>query len=347
MVNNNYFPIWLTTLLIAFWYLYFGQEVINGHLQLGFFIADLKLLDKFGQEFEKLYVLVMSIEEIFPDIQQTATLINKPTDLLDRLRKERYIIAKTHEMRSNLQAHDVASALDHEPIVVQDLKFAIGSKLFVYQGKMEIAQGKLTCMVGKHGNGTSSLIKVIGGAIFPLIQAGEVFVPAHLRVLHVCQEPLFFQSTVLENLSFGCETVNDASRERITKILARLGLNNIIKWLDMNSVDWLGALRLSEKYLLHFARAIVANPYVLCLHKPTMPFGQATGKLVRDLLIEFVHHRGVEQNSRMPVSHRRPRTVIYSTMSLDSAQYADAVYLVTETQVLLVKPSEVTQSLFN
>ena len=38
-----YFPNWATAIFIAFWYLYFGRQVIEGPLTLGFFLTDLKV----------------------------------------------------------------------------------------------------------------------------------------------------------------------------------------------------------------------------------------------------------------------------------------------------------------
>jgi ABC-type uncharacterized transport system fused permease/ATPase subunit len=267
-------------------------------------------------------------------------MLNKPTDLEDRLAVERYTLEKTRTMRETLAVAG-GGALDRMPITMQDLKFTVG-RTFDFKGKLKINQGEMACFVGKHGEGKSTLLKVIAGSIFPVIEAGELFIPSHLRVLHVSLEPLFFQKTIWENITYGCEIEQDRSKERVVKILHRLGMRNVCAKLDSDDTQhWADSLTTFEKHMLNFVRGIVANPYVICIHKPTMACSDSSGNQVMEMLKEFVTKRGIEQDVKHAVSSRRPRTVLYTSCRAHSCEYADVIYLVTPGRIQIVSLNDV------
>merc|ERR1712217_900470 len=97
-------------------------------------------------------------------------------------------------------------------------------------GTLSIDQGTFVAIMGPHGEGKSTLLKLLGGSMLP--EHGNdaevtVFVPAHLRILHVSRKPMFLEGSLLKNLKFGLTASSyeaDASVDRICKICELLGL---------------------------------------------------------------------------------------------------------------------------
>jgi len=344
-LHNTYFPQWLVLIFISLWYGFYGHKVIWGDLSLGFFLADIKIIEKFGKEFGKLYVLCMKIESTFPDLCRITIFLNKPTDLEERLINEKDVLRRTRTLR-NQHAREGDGALDRIPVCVQNLKFYIGIT-FNFRGTIEIAQGSMACFVGAHGAGKTTLLKVLGSAIFPQIDTGEVFVPAHVRSLHVSLEPYFFEGTLMENMTFGVENPSDGAKDRVQKILRALQCEDCVDD-GVDSQDkkmWQSQLTVKERHTLNLARALIANPYLLCIHKPTMAYGAKNSDTVMGILRDFVKHRGVEQGSA-PVETRRPRTVIYTSFRKSSTEHADKIYKISQNEVCLITYAEVSEDMF-
>merc|ERR1711924_353041 len=86
------------------------------------------------------------------------------------------------------------------------------------------------------------------------------------------------------------------------------------------------ALSHTQVHLIMIARALISNPEVLCIHKPTLAFDEKTSATVVHLLRQFVDDRGVEISSR--VQHRKCHTCIMTSTRSLSTELADDVYLV-------------------
>jgi ABC-type multidrug transport system fused ATPase/permease subunit len=344
-LHNKYFPDWVVLVFICFWYWFYGREVIWGSLSLGFFLADIKIIEKFGSEFAKLYMLCMKIESTFPDLCRITTFLNKPTDLEERLINEKDVLRRTRILRKQM-ASAGEGALDRVPIFVRDLKFRMGIP-FNFRGTIDIPQGSMVCFVGSHGAGKSTLLKVLGSALFPQIDGGEVFVPAHVRSLHVSLEPYFFEGTLMENMCFGVEIPSDGEKNRVRKILTALHCEDCVDGgVDSTCTTmWQSQLTVKERHTLNLARALIANPYLLCIHKPTMAYGAKNSDVVMNLIKDFVRNRGVEQGNA-PIESRRPRTVIYTSFRKDSTGYADKIFKIAQNEICEIKHDEVLEDMF-
>jgi len=201
-------------------------------------------------------------------------------------------------------------------------------------------------MGGPKGEGKSTLLKLIGGVILPKPSEG-FFVPAHLRILHVSEEALFFVGDLYENLVFGVQKNDpDGDRERVRSICKRLGLDpGLLTGIDdavvpaqylttaavtasYSGTEWLESLSSTQRSLFALVRSLVANPELMCIHKPTMAYDEKTSLLVLNILKDFVRSKGVEQDSSK--RHlRRPRTCIMTSSKLLHVAYADKVYRVS------------------
>lgn len=206
---------------------------------------------------------------------------------------------------------------------------------------LEVAQGTLVALVGLTGEGKTTLLRLLGSVLYP--DSGEFFVPGHLRVFHVTQQPVFFHTTLFENLTYGVEKNHtEGSIERVVRICRNLKVQeetiNVIRSSEI--CNWEEKLALTDKVLLHLARALIANPEVLVIHKPTLVFDHAMSVQVMHLLQKFVRDRGlhVEGDHRV----RRMRTCIMTASRVEGLKLCDQIFIVRKHGVTTIPASTVT-----
>eukprot|EP00747_Dinoflagellata_sp_TGD_P066837 gnl/TRDRNA2_/TRDRNA2_154998_c0_seq1.p1 gnl/TRDRNA2_/TRDRNA2_154998_c0~~gnl/TRDRNA2_/TRDRNA2_154998_c0_seq1.p1 ORF type:complete len:155 (-),score=21.11 gnl/TRDRNA2_/TRDRNA2_154998_c0_seq1:123-524(-) len=100
--------------------------------------------------------------------------------------------------------------------------------------------------------------------------------------------------------------------------------------LDANlSEDWTEVLSHTQRHLLCLARGFITNAEMMCIHKPTCSFGEATAQSVLAMLRKYVEQRGVEQDMST-FNLRRLRTCIITSKNLEELSVADSVFMVSE-----------------
>lgn len=234
-------------------------------------------------------------------------------------------------------------AVDAVHIRVQNLSFSYkpekGEKQVAVLDNVNISfeQGKLYAFVGPPREGKSTLLKLLGEALYPQENCGDIFVPPHLRVLHVSRDATILRkATFLKNILLNSALKDVGGIDRIMKICIRIGFSN--KMLELITEDpeveerlnakWSGELSHTDYARLNLARVLVGDPEVLVIHKPALLFDDREREKTIQLLRDHVDERGLE----MPVAtrrFRRPRTVFFTSMSAVAVRKADAVYKVS------------------
>jgi len=345
--NKNYAP-WLSLIFMSGYTVYGGIQVANtttSGLTLGMFLANLSVFKAIGTSWGNIYGKILVMQSTFPSLCHIVTFMNLPTEgPIRRSLNKRNVELEELEMRDlslklpglSLTSPDIVDSLGIE---FRRLTYFYNAKGHqgeirgeVVESTVAFQQGGFYALVGPQGEGKSTILKILGQVILPDPASesdGDLFVPSHLRVLHISQEPLFFQGSLLTNLTFGVhEGDDDGKLERVLKICLRLGLPQQIQDClhnDECKLHWDEVLSLTERHLLSIARALISNPEVLCIHKPTLPFDGSTSLLVLDMLKEFVEERGVFMD-RMTYHERRPRTCIITASRVQALDMADAVY---------------------
>jgi ABC-type lipoprotein export system ATPase subunit len=216
---------------------------------------------------------------------------------------------------------------------------------------MEINQGHLVVLVGHRGQGKSTILRLLGGVLLP--DSGDLFIPSHLRVIHVMAEPIFFTMTLLENLRYGVDVhkgksidEGEGSFDRIMRICNRLNMpETVIDLIKQDEVmHWDEILSMTQKALLHLARALIANPNVLVVHKPTMVFNEVAAGVIMSALRSFVEDRGLEvQGESM---NRRMRTCILTSKDKHACTMADRILCVSRTGISSVNLHDIDEAFF-
>eukprot|EP00747_Dinoflagellata_sp_TGD_P010686 gnl/TRDRNA2_/TRDRNA2_120057_c0_seq1.p1 gnl/TRDRNA2_/TRDRNA2_120057_c0~~gnl/TRDRNA2_/TRDRNA2_120057_c0_seq1.p1 ORF type:complete len:701 (-),score=77.89 gnl/TRDRNA2_/TRDRNA2_120057_c0_seq1:104-1903(-) len=329
--NNVQIAQWITTLCVAGWTVWGGALVVwyPETASLGMFLANIRILNVLGSTWGNIYRLALALETIFPALLRITELLNLPTDIPRRDTLSQHCVSETMKaraaLRDEIRLRDGAIAanafiVDLLPIRLANLKFSLNGKVISFSNSMTVQQGQLVAVLGRRREGKSLLLRVLGGAVLPTLEPGsDFFIPSHLRVLHVPNEKLFIRANLMRNLTFGVgkAVLDDEDRRRAIRIIRRLGMrDDTVDLVNSEEVyHWGEVLSQTQRSLLCLARALVTNPEVLVLHKPTEGFDEITSHYILHLLDEFKRERGVELFPD-PDLWRRKRTIIMSSSKM-------------------------------
>eukprot|EP00746_Dinoflagellata_sp_MGD_P082955 gnl/MRDRNA2_/MRDRNA2_32985_c0_seq1.p1 gnl/MRDRNA2_/MRDRNA2_32985_c0~~gnl/MRDRNA2_/MRDRNA2_32985_c0_seq1.p1 ORF type:complete len:588 (+),score=99.87 gnl/MRDRNA2_/MRDRNA2_32985_c0_seq1:120-1766(+) len=377
-MNNNYFPKWLGPIFTCVYIFMQAGNVAcwankDGPLSLGTFLTTIHIFREISDDFSELYVVVMRITRRFDPLQIMAKYFNLDTDLKHWQETQS---RRMQRMAETVQQHNIQPAYsgythDKHSIQIRNMGHRYvdpkhkGSSLTLFDGvNLEVPQGKLVAVVGPHGAGRATFLKLLGQAIFPPT-TGEIFVPPHLRVLHVSQEPVLLLLSPWRNLTFGIPDLDDV--EYVRNILKELEMPKMLEIVDEHvaglanrhggdmsarsllSEDinedingheeeetlkdehhkfhhgWQEPLTYTEKVKTHIARAFIMNPEVMVLQRPLYHFGQKAAEQMLKHIKKHVDNRGL----CLPEStahKRRPRTVFFSPETKEQAEVADVIW---------------------
>lgn len=312
-------------------------------MTLGIFLTTVRSFERIGSAWMQIYKVMLQMQRSLPAVERIVALMNMEVDLERRKSLSRTRRAATDEFRKARLSVGQANTnlpLDMLALFVNKMQIGFGNDaggghkhVVQINGKVVVSQGQFVCFIGKRGEGKSTLLRLLGDVVFPpeseICKSKElmIFVPSHLRVLHVPVEALFFFGTLRQNLSFGvADGDSDGDLARILTICRRLTLDDeVLNYIGSDaSLPWPDVLSLTQCSLLCTARAVISNPEVLVMHKPTQPFDDVTCELIMGLFKEYVVNKGIEQDPSMWWC-RRPRTCIVTSSKAAGINQCDHV----------------------
>jgi len=357
MANNSYLPPWLMTLLVGGYMVYgtFQVKSLGGTLSLGAYFATLSVFKEIGVEMGEVYMEMMEIIKVTGPLKKICFFMNQPTFLHQRMIRSRQLAAQGNERRmaarkgmvstkmSGLATKDSGEkvfAVDTVSLELKGVVFSYDPGTALLKGlTLQFPQGKLFAFIGPEQQGKSTLLRMIGGVLIP--EEGEVFIPPHMRVLHLTKEGMCLHESFLRNLVFDQDISFVGGYDRIRRICERVFFSPaLLKLLDdawelerqgsQEAADTTWHCRLSSTDFarLNLARALVMNPECLIMQMPFITFSDDLAKRMVDLVRLHVQERGLElpEKSR---SFRRPRTVFFSSSVLERCKAADHIYEVS------------------
>ncbi len=230
-----------------------------------------------------------------------------------------------------------------EPVIFNE-SIQIDHLSFRYQPDREvlrdicltIPKGKTIALVGQSGSGKTTLTDLVPRFYDP--QQGRItvdgtdirrFLTRDLRALMgiVCQEPVLFNDTVYNNITFGVDTSlpapNGMSWDEAVEQAAKIAnAHEFISAMPEGYQTSIGdrGSRLSggQRQRLSIARAILKNPPILILDEATSALDSESEKLVQEALEHLMKDR-----TTLVVAHR-----------LSTIKHADLICVMHEGQIV-------------
>lgn len=341
--NNLWFAKWLSQICTGTWIFVGGRVVIRNKevLSLGAFLVNLEIFARMGECWITIYDILLEMETTLPAVVRVTRFMNLPTDMANWKEVSDYFRQQTLDYRRKhiLEERPAGEALvDSLPICLANMRFQYTSMpdkpAKDFKGRLQIAQGQVACLAGPKGGGKSTILKLLGGEVFPSskhlsesqAQPGSSFlVPSHLRCLHVA-EPMFMPGTLWDNLVYGSLPNSEEAKElRVLSICRRLRIADDVMALLHDKHAFGHVLSQTQRQLVSIARALTVNPEILIIHKPTLVFANAGKRRVEAAIREFVDNRGFECDPA--AKHlRRPRTCIMTASSLGDVECSNTLF---------------------
>ncbi|KAI8055019.1 multidrug resistance protein 1 [Syncephalis plumigaleata] len=204
-------------------------------------------------------------------------------------------------------------------IEIRDVNFSYPSRPDVQilrDYNLDIKSGQTVALVGSSGSGKSTIVSLLERFYNP--DTGSIKIDGipiqdinlrHLRrhIGLVGQEPILFQTTIKQNILWGCSygdgDANEPTQEQVEEACRNANVHDFIMSLPKGYDTLVGEkgalLSGGQKQRIAIARALVRNPRILLLDEATSALDTESEKLVQDAL-----DRAASGRTTIVIAHR-------------------------------------------
>ncbi len=269
---------------VAFILWYGGNQVLNGEISQGTFLAFIVALFM-------MYAPIRILFKIYTDVQTALAGADRVFDILDQ------DVEMLREGQDELQNFS-------DGIEFKDVSFRYPSRnaLVLNNINLSVKKSEIIAIVGMSGVGKTTLVDLLfrffdATSGYILIDGKNIqdYKLASLRsqLALVTQETFLFNDTILNNIAFGCE--GEVSHEEIMAAARAAHVDYFASKLDDGYETLVGerGVKLSggQRQRIAIARAILRNAPILVLDEATSALDSESEKLVQDALYNLMEHR--------------------------------------------------------
>ena len=168
------------------------------------------------------------------------------------------------------------------PIVRLDkVSLSFGLKPLLDNVNLQLRRGERVCLLGRNGEGKSSLLQVISKNVLP--DSGEVWVRPGARVASLAQEVSSGSEAAVRDVVLG--GVERAAPD--DEWQAELQADQVISRLELNGDALMSALSGGWRRRVMLGRALVAAPDVLLLDEPTNHLDVEAITWLENMMLEY------------------------------------------------------------
>jgi len=285
------FPGTVLTLSTALVFLYGGKLVIDGAMTIGALVAFMAYHMRLLAPVQNLMGLYTSVATARVSLDRVFEILDAPVEV-----KESPTALELREVRGDVEFGNVTLKYDRETVVLDAVSF-------------KIPAGSLCAIAGPSGVGKSTVADLLLRFYDP--QAGTITIDGRdlrdvrlgdLRreVVLVEQTAFLFNSTIAENIRYGCPS---ADADEITQAAKSASIDEFIRSLPEGYDTQVGergqALSAGERQRIALARALLRDPAVLVLDEPTASVDPITEQTIAAALRSMMKGR-----TTIVISHR-------------------------------------------
>jgi subfamily B ATP-binding cassette protein MsbA len=223
------------------------------------------------------------IERAMISVNRISELLNEPIDPADP--KD---VVYVDKFKGHVELKNLTFGYDDENMVLKNIN-------------LDVAPGKTVALVGHTGCGKTTIISLL--LRFYRVKPGQLLIDGVdlNRFAHTClrnniamvpQEPVLFEGTVKDNISYG---MPDATIERITAAAKAAEIHKMITELPDGYDTFLGEegmkLSVGQKQRIVIARAILADPAILIMDEATSSLDTESERLLQKALSIIMANR--------------------------------------------------------
>ena len=191
-------------------------------------------------------------------------------------------------------------------LALQNISMAFGGPPLLDNACLQLERDERVCLLGRNGEGKSTLLRIIGGELAPL--GGEISRQKELKIGLLQQQVAGgVPGTVAEVVAQGLGPAGEEweRQQTVKQAVAQVGLDPEDRFDELSG---------GQKRRALLARALVGEPDLLVLDEPTNDLDLETLDLLEDLLVEF-------DGTLLLVSHDRAflNEVVTSTLVFEGA----------------------------
>jgi subfamily B ATP-binding cassette protein MsbA len=282
-----------TAIAIVLWF--GGTLIISGHSGMD------------AAAFIYYMVIFYSIINPAKDLSKAAYTIQKGMASLARIDK---ILSADNPIKEPANPVVLDKAREKGSIEFRNVSFSYQEGIPVLEDiNIHVKEGETVALVGQSGSGKSTMADLVPR--FWDVNAGEVLVNGHnvkdiriqeLRSLmgNVSQEPILFNDSFYNNITFGVE---NATREQVIEAAKIANAHEFImatpEGYDTNIGDRGSKLSGGQRQRISIARAILRNPPILILDEATSALDTESERLVQEALERLMANR-----TTLVIAHR-------------------------------------------